>query len=281
MKRQRRAQESESADNADGSTEGEAATVVDWSYLSGSNETYTDGFGIVHVESNDTDAWEDLFPNGSTVKIVYQDGSGSTDTIIILPAVDDDSGSSTSEDRSTSGSIDATVSPVYDLPTADSSSSSSSTAGSASVESSTSSASTTLTLSIIFAVIAVVVVVGAVFFVRKYTSKQRSNARARTYDLSTMFQVVRQRRRTSSPSILGDATDNYNQSSPLRPTTIMADTETLAPMRPTVSLTPPLHAAARRAAADRFTQYAHDSNRLRASTAPVVLFEDHPGFRPH
>lgn len=276
LKRQRRAQENDTESTSD-TAEGEAATAIDWAYLSGSNETVTDGFGVVHVSSNDTDEWEDVFPNGSTVKIMYVSGSGSTDTIVIVPDDDQESASdsaSASQEDSASASLDGTVSPVYALPTEGSSGSSSS--GSTSVEAASGTMSTALAYSIVFAAVAVVVVVAGVYFARRLTAKRtrdNNNGRARTYDLSVMFQAARSRRRTSSPSILGDTTASYrqqrstdNQSSPMRPTTILADTETFAPLRPTLSLTP-----LRRT--DRLARATQEANRLRASTAPVVLYE--------
>lgn len=279
LKRQRRAQESATDGSSDDVVEGEATTAIDWSYLTGSNETAADGFGVVHVSSSDTDDWEDVFPNGSTVKIVYVSGSGSTDTIVVVPDDDQESASasaSASGQDSASGSLDATVNPVYSLPT-DEPSGSSSSSGSTSVEAASGTMSTALTYSIVFALVAVVVVVAGVFFARRYTTKRTregANGRARTYDLSTMFHAARPRRRTSSPSILGDTTASWrqqpstdSQTSPLRPTTILADSETLGPLRPTVSLTP-----LRRT--DRLARATLEANRLRASTAPVVLYEN-------
>lgn len=270
-------EEAADAEDTTGSVEGEAGETVDMSYLSGSNAT-SDGYALVHVDSNATDEWQDLFPNGSTVKIVYISGSGSSDTIVIVP--DDDSSASASDsssasasEDSSSGSLSSTTNPVYTLP----SSNSSSTSGSEAETETSGSMSSALSYSIIFAVVAVFMVVVGVVVARRYTRKRRGGmgpeGRTRTYDLSVVFNANRSRRRMSSPSILGEEAERWRQqrstdldSSPMRPTTILADNETLGQLRPTVTLTP-----LRRT--DRLVQATLESNRMRSSTAPVVLYQ--------
>lgn len=279
----RRVQEEDTgANDLSATAEGEAGETVDWTYLDGSNAT-TDGFGVVHVGANDTGAWEDVFPNGSTVKIVYFSGSGSSDTIVIVP--DDDSSASESDsyssasapEDSSSGSLTWTVNPVYTLPSSNSSSSSSSSSGPDVLAESSSPLMSAVSYSLMFGAVGIVVVIVGVFTARRYTRKRRGAGNpdepTRTYDLSAMFNANRSRRRTSSPSILGEEAESWRHhrstdlhSSSLRPTSILADNETLAPLRPTVTLTP-----LRRT--DRLVQATLEANRLRSSTAPVVLYQ--------
>ncbi|RLN32012.1 hypothetical protein BBJ28_00015787 [Nothophytophthora sp. Chile5] len=282
----RRTQESADDSWADASSQG-SEEMTDVSGLSDASTsgTYIDGDGVAHVSVSDGEDWATLFPNDSTVRIVYE-GSGSTEELLLVPVSGSDSTSVSTDGSGSVYAAEDTASPVYTLPTGSSASASSSGSEEATpVSTSTASSTSVAYVASAVGIVAVIVVVGLVIFNRR---AQRRHSPPDPTRVTEPFVANALPRRGSRPQSTLDtdipsgqwrggqhsADTTGNQSSSFSGTDILSDNDTIpAHRRGTVDV-PSSYAAHRQArAGEARLQDLVDRGRYRAGTAPVILYE--------